>query len=128
MADNEFGVDLPDVATSTDPTKEITVQADVVEAGENTTVKLTITKPKEALGTDEDITTVLNIDNTQEGIDPDTFLADQLDDFEYFERDYIENNPGRVNGVFLAYVGGFYDDTVESTNSTISTGVSTENY
>ena len=54
MADNEFGVDLPDVATSTDPTKEITVQADVVEAGENTTVKLTITKPKEALGTDDD--------------------------------------------------------------------------
>ena len=114
MADNEFGVDLPDVATSTDPTKEITFQADVVQAGENTTVKLTITKPKEALGTDEDITTVLNIDKSQEGVDPDTFFADQLDDFEYFERDYIENNPGTIDNTITAYVGSFFSDTVVS--------------
>ena len=128
MAVNEFGVDLPDIETSIDSTKEIDIQAQIVEAGENTTLTVTITKPKEALGTSQDVTTILTVDKTQEGVDPDTFFADQLDDFEYFERDYIENNPGTVNGVFLAYVGGFYDDTVESTNSTISTGVSTENY
>ena len=104
MAVNEFGVDVTK-ETSTDPTKEIDVSAEIVEAGENTTVKVTITKPKEALGTSQDITTVLNIDNTQQGIDPDTFFADQLDDFEYFERDYIENNPGTVSGVFISYVG-----------------------
>ena len=126
MAVNEFGVDLPDVATSTDPTKEITVQAEVVEADENTTVKLTITKPAAALGTDEDITTVLNIDKSQAGIDPDIFFADQLDDFEYFERDYIENNPGTVSGVFISYVGGFFDDTTG--DSTIQSGTAIENY
>ena len=97
-------------------TKEIDIQTEIVEAGENTTVKLTITKPAAALGSGSDITTVLNIDNTQQGIDPDTFFAEQLDDFEYYERDYIENNPGTVNGTLISYVGGFFDDT---------TGVST---
>ena len=125
MAVNEFGVDVTK-ETSTDPTKEINVSAEIVEAGENTTLKVTITKPKEAWGSDEDITTVLNIDNTQQGIDPDTFFADQLDDFEYFERDYIENNPGTVSGVFISYVGGFFDDTTG--DSTIQNGTAIENY
>ena len=66
MAVNEFGVDLPDIATSTDSTKEITVQAEVVEADENTTVKLTITKPKEALGTANSV--VLVADDLMDGL------------------------------------------------------------
>ena len=115
MAVNEFGVDITEEA-STDSTKEIDIQTEVIEAGENTTVKLTITKPAAALGSGSNITTVLNIDNTQQGIDPDTFFAEQLDDFEYYERDYIENNPGTANGTLISYVGGFFDDT---------TGVST---
>mgnify|MGYP003138083605 FL=1 len=126
MAVNEFGVDLPDIETSIDSTKEIDIQAQIVEAGENTTLTVTITKPKEALGTSQDVTTILTVDKTQEGVDPDTFFADQLDDFEYFERDYIENNPGTVNGTFISYVGGFFDDTTGV--STITTGISTENY
>ena len=115
MSVNEFGVDVTEV-TSTDSTKQIDVKAEIVAAGENTTLKVTITKPEAALGSDSDITTVLNIDKTQQGIDPDTFFAEQLDDFEYYERDYIENNPGTVNGTLISYVGGFFDDT---------TGVST---
>ena len=125
MAVNEFGVDVTE-ETSTDPTKEINVSAEIVEAGENTTLKVTITKPAAALGSGSNITTVLNIDNTQQGIDPDTFFADQLDDFEYFERDYIENNPGTVSGVFISYVGGFFDDTTG--DSTIQNGTAIENY
>ena len=115
MSVNEFGVDVTEV-TSTDSTKQIDVKAEIVAAGENTTLKVTITKPAAALGSDSDITTVFNIDKTQQGIDPDTFFAEQLDDFEYYERDYIENNPGTVNGTLISYVGGFFDDT---------TGVST---
>ena len=115
MAVNEFGVDITEEA-STDSTKEIDIQTEIIEAGENTTVKLTITKPAAALGTSSAVTTVLNIDNTQQGIDPDTFFDEQLDDFEYYERDYIENNPGTVNDTLISYVGGFFDDT---------TGVST---
>ena len=126
MAVNEFGVDLPDIETSIDSTKEIDIQSQIVEAGENTTLTVTITKPKEALGTSQDVTTILTVDKTQEGVDPDTFFADQLDDFEYFERDYIENNPGTVGGTLISYVGGFFDDTTGI--STITSGTSTENY
>ena len=125
MAVNEFGVDVTK-ETSTDSTKEIDIQSEIVEAGANTTLKVTITKPAAALGSGSNITTVLNIDNTQQGIDPDTFFADQLDDFEYFERDYIENNPGTVSGVFISYVGGFFDDTTG--DSTIQNGTAIENY
>ena len=125
MAVNEFGIDVS-VESSTDSTKEIDVNVDIAGTENDTVVTMTITKPAAALGTSSAVTTVLTVDKTQSGIDPDIFFADQLDNFEYFERDYIENNPGTVNGTFISYVGGFFDDTTGV--STITTGISTENY
>ena len=125
MAVNEFGIDVS-VESSTDSTKEIDVNVDIAGTENDTVVTMTITKPAAALGTSSDVTTVLTVDKTQSGIDPDIFFADQLDNFEYFERDYIENNPGTVGGTLISYVGGFFDDTTGT--STITTGTSTENY
>ena len=56
------------------------------------------------------------------------YVSKDLSILKYSVPDYIENNPGTVNDTLISYVGSYYSDTVESTNSTISTGVSTENY
>ena len=93
---------------------DIGVTSDVVAAGENTTASMTVTF---ANGT----STTFNINKAQHGIDPDVFFADQLEDFEYFKRDYIENNPGTINNIITSYVGSFYSDTTEG-QSTMETG------
>lgn len=109
----EFGITY-EIEESTLESQQITVESDFIEAEENTSGTMKITFP-------DGTSTTFFVDRTQSGIDPDVYFGETLDDFEYFERDYIENNPGTVNNVLVSYVGSYYSDTTGE--STIGTGL-----
>ena len=70
-------------------------------------------------------TVSLNFDKTKIK-DPDVDFNTETSVFQYVLDDYLENNPGTVSGVFISYVGGFFDDTTG--DSTIQNGTAIENY
>jgi len=74
---------------------------------ENTTVDITL----------EGVT--LNFTKDTVG-DPDVIFNDKISVFQYFEDNYLENNPGTVDDVITSYVGQYYSDTVS--NQTTNTG------
>lgn len=81
---------------------DLTPHTSVVNAdGENTTVDLTI----------DSVT--LNFTKDTVG-DPDVVFNTETSVFQYFEDDYLENNPATINNVITAYVGQYYSDTVEN--------------
>ncbi len=43
--------------------------------------------------------------------EPLTAEEEQL--FDYMNKEYVENNPATVDGVFKSYVGSYYSDTGE---------------
>ena len=65
-----------------------------------------------AVMTDGTQTITLNFNNTTSG-DPDTVFNTETSVFQYFEDDYLENNPGTINNVIISYVGDYWSDTVE---------------
>lgn len=75
-----------------------TVKAD----GSNTTV--------EAVLTDNTQTVTLNFNNTTAG-DPDVVFNTETSVFQYFEDDYLENNPSTTSPI-ISYVGEYFSDTV----------------
>ena len=75
-----------------------TVKAD----GSNTTV--------EAVLTDNTQTVTLNFNNTTAG-DPDVVFNTETSVFQYFEDDYLENNPSSTNPI-ISYVGQYFSDIV----------------
>ena len=75
-----------------------TVKAD----GENTTV--------EAVLTDNTQSITLNFNNTTLG-DPDVDFNTETSVFQYFDDDYLENNPSTTNPI-ISYVGQYFSDTV----------------
>ena len=75
-----------------------TVKAD----GSNTTV--------EAVLTDNTQTVTLNFNNTTAG-DPDVVFNTETSVFQYFEDDYLENNPSTTSPI-ISYVGQYFSDTI----------------
>ena len=73
----------------------------VTPRGEDTTVDITI----------DSVT--LNFTKDTVG-DPDVVFNTETSVFQYFEDDYLENNPATINNVITAYVGQYYSDTVEN--------------
>ena len=75
-----------------------TVKAD----GSNTTL--------EAVLTDNTQTVTLNFNNTTLG-DPDVVFNTETSLFQYFDDDYLENNPSTTSPI-ISYVGEYFSDTV----------------
>ena len=82
--------------------------------GENTTLK--------AVMTDGTQTVTLNFDNTTTG-DPDTVFNTEVSVFQYFEDDYLEDNPGTINNVITSYVGDYWSDTVQGQHTLLDSEV-----
>ena len=81
---------------------ELTAPTTVVTPrGEDTTVDITI----------DGVT--LNFTKDTQG-DPDVVFNTETSVFQYVSDDYLENNPGTINGVIQSYVGQYYSDTVEN--------------
>ena len=80
-----------------------TVKAD----GSNTTV--------EAVLTDNTQTVTLNFNNTTLG-DPDVDFNTETSLFQYFDDDYLENNPSTTSPI-ISYVGQYFSDTVSDQNT-----------
>tara|TARA_B100000424_G_C22885982_1_gene471394 strand:+ start:85 stop:489 length:405 start_codon:yes stop_codon:yes gene_type:complete len=80
-----------------------TVKAD----GANTTV--------EAVLTDNTQSITLNFNNTTSG-DPDVVFNTETSLFQYFDDDYLENNPSTTSPI-ISYVGQYFSDTVSDQNT-----------
>ena len=74
----------------------------VKDDGANTTV--------EAVLTDNTQSITLNFNNTTLG-DPDVVFNTETSLFQYFDDDYLENNPSTTNPI-ISYVGQYFSDTV----------------
>ena len=75
-----------------------------------------------AVMTDGTQTITLNFDNTKLG-DPDTVFNTETSVFQYFEDDYLENNPGTINNVITSYVGDYWSETVEGQHTLLDSEV-----
>ena len=42
---------------------------------------------------------------------------------QYFEDDYLENNPGTINNVITSYVGDYWSETVEGQHTLLDSEV-----
>ena len=89
---------------------KFTVKAD----GSDTTI--------EAVLTDNTQTVTLNFNNTTLG-DPDTVFNTEVSVLQYFEDDYLENNPGTINNVITSYVGDYWSETVEGQHTLLDSEV-----
>ena len=69
----------------------------------------------EAVLTDNTQTATLNFDNTTLG-DPDVVFNTETSVFQYFDDDYLENNPSTTNPI-ISYVGQYFSDTVSDQNT-----------
>ncbi len=65
-----------------------------------------------AVMTDGTQNITLNFNNTTSG-DPDTVFNTETSVFQYFEDDYLENNPSTTSPI-ISYVGHFFSNTVEN--------------
>ena len=70
-----------------------------------------------AVMTDGTQNITLNFNNTTSG-DPDTVFNTETSVFQYFEDDYLENNPATIDGIIVSYVGLFYRDTGDDGQNT----------
>ena len=75
-----------------------------------------------AVMTDGTQNITLNFNNTTSG-DPDTVFNTETSVFQYFEDDYLENNPGTINNVITSYVGDYWSDTVEGQHTLLDSEV-----
>ena len=73
----------------------------VTAGGENTTVDITL------------VGVTLNFTRDTYG-DPDVVFNTETSVFQYVLDNYLENNPGTIDGVIQSYVGEFYSDTVQN--------------
>ena len=106
----KFGITYEEV--NVDNPGTFTVNAD----GSNTTVTAVMT---DSDGT-QNIT--LNFNNTTTG-DPDVDFNTETSVFQYFEDDYLENNPGTINNVITSYVGDYWSETVEGQHTLLDSEV-----
>jgi len=74
---------------------------------EDTTVNISFT------GTD----VALSFDRTKTK-DPDVDFNTETSVFQYFEDDYLENNPATIDDIIQSYVGLFYRDTGDDGQNT----------
>ena len=79
---------------------------------EDTTVNISFT------GTD----VALSFDRTKTK-DPDVDFNTETSVFQYFEDDYLENNPGTINNVITSYVGDYWSETVEGQHTLLDSEV-----
>ena len=66
--------------------------------------------------------TNINFNNTTSG-DPDVVFNTETSVFQYFEDDYLENNPGTINNVITSYVGDYWSETVEGQHTLLDSEV-----
>ena len=69
----------------------------------------------EVVLTDNTQTATLNFDKTTLG-DPDVDFNTETSVFQYFEDDYLENNPSSTNPI-ISYVGQYFSDIVADQNT-----------
>ena len=62
-------------------------------------------------------TVSLNFDRTKIK-DPDVDFNTETSVFQYFEDDYLENNPATIDGIIQSYVGLFYRDSGDDGQNT----------
>ena len=67
-------------------------------------------------------TITLNFDNTKLG-DPDTVFNTETSVFQYFEDNYLENNPGTIDDVIISYVGDYWSDTVQGQHTQLDSEI-----
>ena len=75
-----------------------------------------------AVMTDGTQNITLNFNNTTSG-DPDIVFNTETSVFQYFEDDYLENNPGTINNVITSYVGDYWSETVEGQHTLLDSEV-----
>lgn len=75
-----------------------------------------------AVMTDGTQNITLNFNNTTTG-DPDVDFNTEVSVFQYFEDDYLEDNPGTINNVITSYVGDYWSDTVEGQHTLLDSEV-----
>ena len=75
-----------------------------------------------AVMTDGTQNITLNFNNTKTK-DPDVDFNTETSVFQYFEDDYLENNPGTINNVITSYVGDYWSETVEGQHTLLDSEV-----
>jgi len=68
-----------------------------------------------AVMTDGTQNITLNFNNTTSG-DPDVVFNTETSLFQYFDDDYLENNPSTTSPI-ISYVGQYFSDTVSDQNT-----------
>ena len=75
-----------------------------------------------AVMTDGTQNITLNFNNTTSG-DPDTVFNTETSVFQYFEDNYLENNPGTIDDVIISYVGDYWSDTVQGQHTQLDSEI-----
>ena len=98
---------------------------------EEETVDNPSTSTFKANGSDTTLTTVmtdgtqtitLNFNNTTLN-DPDIDFNTETSVFQYFEDNYLENNPGTIDDVIISYVGDYWSDTVQGQHTQLDSEI-----